>query len=124
MLTHRNVLAQLRATAQARHVGADDVLVSWVPPWHDFGLVRFIIAPVYFGTACHIVRPAIRTIPDWLQAISQVGATHTGAPDFAYRLACRLVDRPPSTSRRCATRRTAASRSACRPSSSSSSASG
>jgi acyl-CoA synthetase (AMP-forming)/AMP-acid ligase II len=91
MLTHRNVFAQLRATDEARHIGAGDVLVSWVPPWHDFGLVRFIIAPVYFGMACHIVRPAIRTIPEWLATISRVGATHTGAPDFAYRLACRLV---------------------------------
>jgi acyl-CoA synthetase (AMP-forming)/AMP-acid ligase II len=92
MLTQRNVIAQLRATDEAGHLAADDVCVSWVPPWHDFGLVRFVIAPVYFGMACHIVRPAIRTIPDWLAAISRVGATHTGAPDFAYRLASRLVD--------------------------------
>jgi fatty-acyl-CoA synthase len=92
MLTHRNVLAQLRATREAGYISVDDVLVSWLPPWHDFGLVRFMIAPVYFGMPCHIVRPAIRTIPDWLAAIARVGATHTGAPDFAYRLASRLVD--------------------------------
>jgi acyl-CoA synthetase (AMP-forming)/AMP-acid ligase II len=89
MLTQANVLAQLRATDD---LDRDDVLVSWVPPWHDLGLVRFMIGPVWFGTACHIVRPAIRTIPDWLATISRVGATHTGAPDFAYRLASRLVD--------------------------------
>jgi acyl-CoA synthetase (AMP-forming)/AMP-acid ligase II len=92
MLTHGNVLAQLSATQEGEHIGADDVLVSWVPPWHDFGLVRFMIAPVWFGMPCHIVRPAIRTIPDWLATIGRVGATHTGAPDSAYRLACRLVD--------------------------------
>jgi len=92
MLTHGNVLAQLRATEVAGHLASDDVLASWVPPWHDFGLVRFVIAPVYFGAACHIVRPAIRTIPDWLATIDRVRATHTGAPDFAYRLACSMVD--------------------------------
>ncbi len=92
MITHRSVLSQLRSTERAGHILPDDVLVSWVPPWHDFGLVRFMIAPVHFGTACHIVRPAIRTIPDWLSTISRLGATHTGAPDFAYRLATRLVD--------------------------------
>jgi fatty-acyl-CoA synthase len=92
MLTHRNVLQQLRATRDAGHIVEDDVFVSWVPPWHDLGLVRFMIGPVYFGTPCHIVEPAIRTIPDWLSTVSRVRATHTGAPDFAYRLACRLVD--------------------------------
>jgi fatty-acyl-CoA synthase len=92
LITQRNVIGQLRATAEAGHVVAEDVLVSWVPPWHDFGLVRVVIAPVYFGVPCHIVRPAMRTIPDWMATISRVGATHTGAPDFAYRLATRLAD--------------------------------
>jgi long-chain-fatty-acid--[acyl-carrier-protein] ligase len=92
MLTHRSVIAQLRSTALSGQLDSDDVLASWVPPWHDFGLVRFMIAPVWFGTACHIVRPAVRTIRDWLGTIGRVGATHTGAPDFAYRLAARLVD--------------------------------
>lgn len=91
ILTQRNVLAQLRATCVVDGLDSSDVLVSWVPPWHDFGLVRFVIAPVFIGAVCHIVRPAIRTIPEWLSTIERVRATHTGAPDFAYRLACRLV---------------------------------
>jgi acyl-CoA synthetase (AMP-forming)/AMP-acid ligase II len=68
------------------------VLVSWVPPWHDLGLVRFILGPVYCGAPCHLVQPAIRTIPLWLETASRVRATLLGAPDFAYRLAVRLAE--------------------------------
>lgn len=92
MIRHRNVLAVLRNYVGAYHVNTSDVLVSWVPPWHDLGLVRFIIGSVYNGAACHIVTPSIQTIPRWLETVTAVGGTITGAPDFAYRLAARLVD--------------------------------
>lgn len=92
MVRHRNVLAYLRASHDALEVHPHDVLVSWVPPWHDLGLVRFIIAAVCFGNPCHIVAPSIGTIGKWLETISDVGGTVSGAPDFAYRLATRLVD--------------------------------
>ena len=67
-------------------------MVSWVPPWHDLGLVRFMIGSVYNGAACHIVTPSIQTIPRWLETITKVRGTISGAPDFAYRLAARFAD--------------------------------
>jgi acyl-CoA synthetase (AMP-forming)/AMP-acid ligase II len=95
LVTHRNVIAYLRALDAAGRFLSDDVLVGWVPPWHDLGLHRFVIAAVVFGLPCHLVPPAVRTIPQWLATIERVGGTSTAAPDFAYRLACRLV--PPDT---------------------------
>jgi acyl-CoA synthetase (AMP-forming)/AMP-acid ligase II len=92
MIRHRNVLACMWANGEDGHIVRDDVLVNWVPPWHDLGLVRFVIACVYFGSPCHIVQPAVRTIPAWLEAVRRVGGTVTAAPDFAYRLATRMVD--------------------------------
>ena len=92
MLRHRNVLACLWANAEDGHIRRDDILVNWVPPWHDLGLVRFVIAAVYFGSPCYILQPAVRTIPAWLEAVGRVGGTVTAAPDFAYRLATRMVD--------------------------------
>ena len=92
MILQRNVVAYLRTSRSDQAVRSDDVLVSWVPPWHDLGLVRFLLATVYHGAVCHIVEPAVRTIPQWLAAISRVGGTYTAAPDFAYRLAARMVD--------------------------------
>jgi acyl-CoA synthetase (AMP-forming)/AMP-acid ligase II len=88
MVTHRNVLAYLDAT---RGIGADDIFVGWVPHWHDLGLMRFVIGSVYTGVPCHLVEPAIRTIPEWLRRIAEVGGTLTAAPDFAYRIATRMV---------------------------------
>jgi fatty-acyl-CoA synthase len=69
-----------------------DVFVQWVPPWHDLGLIRFVVAGAYMGAQCHIVEPAVRTIPQFLATVSRTRATVTGAPDFAYRLAPRMVD--------------------------------
>ncbi|HJX29910.1 MAG TPA: AMP-binding protein [Thermoanaerobaculia bacterium] len=92
VILQRNVLASLRIARDWLGIGPGDVLVSWVPPWHDLGLMRFVLGPVYFGAPCHLVAPAIRTLPLWLETISAVRGTVTGAPDFAYRLATRLVE--------------------------------
>jgi acyl-CoA synthetase (AMP-forming)/AMP-acid ligase II len=92
MIRHRNVIKCVAGSVRALHFGPSDVLVTWVPPWHDLGLIRFVVGTVYFGARTHIVQPAIQTIPDWLRTMSRERATVSGAPDFAWRLATRLVD--------------------------------
>jgi acyl-CoA synthetase (AMP-forming)/AMP-acid ligase II len=92
MIRQRNILSVLNSSQRAYEVDEKDVLVSWVPPWHDLGLVRFMIGAVQNAATCHIVTPSIRSIPRWLELVSEVRATITGAPDFAYRLAARLAD--------------------------------
>jgi acyl-CoA synthetase (AMP-forming)/AMP-acid ligase II len=92
VITQGNALASLEASRLVLDIGSRDVLAAWVPPWHDLGLLRFILGPVFFGVPCHLVPPAIRTLGLWLATASEVRATILGAPDFAYRLAARLVD--------------------------------
>ncbi len=92
MIRHRNVIACLASAVGALHFNPSDVFVAWVPPWHDLGLIRFVIGTVYYGGRTHIVQPAIQTIPEWFQTMSRERATVTGAPDFAWRLASRFVD--------------------------------
>ena len=92
VILHRNAIASLRVARDWLGLGSEDVFAGWVPPWHDLGLVRFILCPVYLGAPCHLVPPAIRTLPLWLRTASEVHATVLGAPDFAWRLATRLVD--------------------------------
>ena len=92
MILQRNIMVFLSANRSSAFVGAEDVMVDWVPPWHDLGLVRFIIAPMHTGSTCHIVEPAVRTIPKWIQTISRHRATYSAAPDFALRVAARTVD--------------------------------
>jgi acyl-CoA synthetase (AMP-forming)/AMP-acid ligase II len=92
VILQRNALASLAAARERLEIGPSDVLVGWVPPWHDLGLLRFILGPVYCGAPCYLVPPAIRTLPLWLRTAAEVRATILGAPDFAYRLATRMVD--------------------------------
>jgi len=92
IVLQRNVAASIASARDFLDPRAGDVLVGWVPPWHDLGLLRFLIAPVAFGVPCHLIPPAIRTIPEWFATIANAGGTITGAPDFAWRLATRLVD--------------------------------
>ncbi|MEO8034879.1 MAG: AMP-binding protein [Acidobacteriota bacterium] len=92
IVLQRNVIASLESARAMIQPEARDVLVGWVPPWHDLGLLRFVIAPLFFGLPCHLVEPAVRTIPRWLATIARVRGTISGAPDFAWRLATRLVD--------------------------------
>jgi acyl-CoA synthetase (AMP-forming)/AMP-acid ligase II len=92
LIRQRNVLTYLRGRNRVGDLGPDDVLVNWMPMWHDFGLVAFVVGAVYFGLGCHMLDPSIAALPDWLTTIDAVRGTHTGGPDFAYRLACRMVD--------------------------------
>ncbi|MBK5260360.1 MAG: AMP-binding protein [Thermoanaerobaculia bacterium] len=92
IVLQRNVMASLESARAMVEPVAGDILVGWVPPWHDLGLLRFVIAPLFFGLPCHLVEPAVRTIPLWLATIARVRGTITGVPDFAWRLATRLVD--------------------------------
>jgi acyl-CoA synthetase (AMP-forming)/AMP-acid ligase II len=91
MIRHRHVLAYLYQRGRDGHVVTSDVFVNWMPPWHDFGLVCFVISAVYFGTCCYQLEPRISVLPEWLSTIGDVGGTFTGGPDFAYRLAVRMV---------------------------------
>ncbi len=90
MISHRNVSAYLQGSSEG--LRSDDVFVNWVPPWHDLGLLAFVIGPVHYGVSCHLVEPAVRMVPRWLDTIARVGGTVTGAPDFGYRIAARIVD--------------------------------
>ncbi len=68
----------------------DDVLVSWVPFYHDMGLVRFLFGSLWFGRPLYQLEPSMRGIKRWIKLMSDVKCTITGAPDFGYRLAARF----------------------------------
>lgn len=92
MIRQRNAIETIRSINYENPFNLHSIHVAWVPPWHDLGLVRFIIGSVFVTAPCHIVPPAIHTIPKWLETVSRTGAKVTGAPDFAWRIATQLVD--------------------------------
>ena len=93
MLTHSNLLANVRAIGQAVGIRPDDVGVSWLPLYHDMGLIGAWLAPLYFGMPVAVLSPlAFLSRPErWLWALHRHRATLTAAPNFAYELAVRKI---------------------------------
>jgi 1-acyl-sn-glycerol-3-phosphate acyltransferase len=93
MLTHANLLANVRAIGRAVGVRPDDVGVSWLPLYHDMGLIGAWLAPLYFGLPVVVLSPlAFLSRPErWLWALHRHRGTLTAAPNFAYELAVRKI---------------------------------
>jgi len=71
----------------------DDVIVSWLPLYHDMGLIGGLLQPIFSGVPCVLMSPAyfLGRPLRWLEAISEYGGTISGGPDFAYRLCTERV---------------------------------
>ena len=93
VLTHGNLLANVRAIGQAVGVRPDDVGVSWLPLYHDMGLIGAWLAPLYFGLPVVVLSPlAFLSRPErWLWALHRHRGTLTAAPNFGYELAVRKI---------------------------------
>ena len=88
MLSHANLLANCEAIAAAFGTTRDSVLYSWLPPYHDMGLIGGILHPVLVGAPCHVTSPItiIRRPLRWLEAVSKLKVTFSGGPNFMYDL--------------------------------------
>ena len=94
MLTHANLLANIRAMGQVVQANASDVFVSWLPLYHDMGLIGSWLASLYFGFPLVVMSPlAFLARPQrWLWAIHRHRGTLAAAPNFAYELCLRKID--------------------------------
>jgi len=86
MITHANLMANMRAIEHTFSYNDKCVGVSWLPIFHDMGLVGSTLHPLYIGaplifmSPLHFIQRPIR----WLRAITKYRATHSGGPNFAY----------------------------------------
>ncbi|HEU4873754.1 MAG TPA: AMP-binding protein, partial [Pyrinomonadaceae bacterium] len=94
MVTHANVLENSAYIQHGFAHGPQSVSLSWLPHFHDMGLVDGIIQPLYSGFTGLLMSPAalLHNPARWLQAISRYGVTHSGGPNFAYDLCVRRID--------------------------------
>jgi len=92
MLNHANLLYNLKQITVAFNVSSQDVAVSWLPSYHDMGLIGTILGAIYAGTTLILMAPLdfLQRPIRWLKAITRYKATVTGGPNFAYDL---CVDR-------------------------------
>ena len=93
VLTHANLLANIRSIGEALQWGPQDVGVSWLPLYHDMGLIGAWLSLLYFGMPLAVMSPlAFLTRPErWLWAIHKHRATVSTAPNFAYELCVRKI---------------------------------
>jgi 1-acyl-sn-glycerol-3-phosphate acyltransferase len=93
LLTHDNLLANIRAIARGLEVQPSDVGVSWLPLYHDMGLIGSWLTCLHHGLPLTLLSPtAFLARPErWLWAIHQRRATLSAAPNFAYELCARRV---------------------------------
>lgn len=93
MLSHANVLHHCRDLRAGCGYGPDSVSVTWLPYFHDYGLIEGIVTPLQNGTPCHIMSPfAFLKRPfAWLNAISRLRATNSQGPNFAFDQCVRRI---------------------------------
>lgn len=93
MLTHENLLVNSAVTHTAFGHSQSSHALSWLPPYHDMGLIGTIMQPLYLGFPGTLMSPLdfLRKPRRWLQAISRYRATTSGAPNFAYGLCVRRI---------------------------------
>jgi len=92
-LTHANLLANIRSIGEAVQLTSEDVGISWLPLYHDMGLIGAWLTLLHFGTPLSVMSPlAFLTRPErWLWAFHKHRGTITAAPNFAYELCVRKI---------------------------------
>jgi natural product biosynthesis luciferase-like monooxygenase protein len=93
MLTHSNLLHNSAMLAHGFEYDENSQCVSWLPAYHDMGLIGGVLQPLYGGFPCTLMSPVsfLQRPVRWLQAISSRRATISGAPNFAYDLCARKI---------------------------------
>lgn len=88
MVTHQNIIRNLEFIRQCFSLRPESVSVSWLPSFHDMGLIDGVIGPCYNGFTGVLMPPVafIQKPVRWLKAIMKYKGTHGGAPNFAYDL--------------------------------------
>jgi len=93
VLTHANLLVNIRAMGRALRVTPADVFVSWLPLYHDMGLIGAWLGSLVYGFKYPVMSPlTFLSRPErWLRTIHRHGGTLSGGPNFCYELCLRRI---------------------------------
>jgi len=93
MLSHRNLLHNSALLRHSFEYTSESYCVSWLPIYHDMGLIGGVLQPLYGGFPCALMSPVsfLQRPLRWLEAISRYKATISGGPNFAYELCVRKI---------------------------------
>jgi acyl-CoA synthetase (AMP-forming)/AMP-acid ligase II len=93
MVTHGNLFHNYRMLHGFGQVQTGEIIVSWLPLYHDMGLIGNILYPIYAGARVVLMAPVafLQRPLRWLQAISRYQAICSGGPNFAYEMCVRKI---------------------------------
>ncbi|MBM3888405.1 MAG: AMP-binding protein [Verrucomicrobia bacterium] len=94
ILTHANLLANIRAMSQATQAGSRDVFVSWLPLYHDMGLIGAWLGSLHQAIPLVLMSPLtfLSRPQRWLWTIHRYRGTISAAPNFAYELCLKKIE--------------------------------
>ena len=95
MLTHQNILHNCRFISESFGASSNDIGMSWLPTYHDMGLIGGVLNPMYLGCTSYLMSPTafLQKPVRWLQTISQHRVSVSGGPNFAYDVCSKRVTR-------------------------------
>jgi acyl-CoA synthetase (AMP-forming)/AMP-acid ligase II len=92
-LTHQAVFNQLESYSRTLHLAPEDVIVSWLPLYHDMGLIAGFLMPILWGIPLVIMSPFewVRAPYRLMQAVSRYKGTLSWLPNFAYNFCAQKI---------------------------------
>lgn len=92
-VTHANLMHNEKLIQKAFGQTQNDLVVGWLPVYHDMGLIGNVLQPLYCGAESILMPPTsfLQSPTRWLAAISRYGATTSGGPNFGYELCCNRI---------------------------------
>ncbi len=86
MITHDNLINNVRDMSEKTPAPPGSISTTWMPNFHDYGLVAGVLYPLYVGMPAYLAttRSFLKRPASWLEAISRLQITHTGAATFAF----------------------------------------
>ncbi|AUG08681.1 AMP-binding protein [Pseudomonas sp. S09G 359] len=93
MVSQANLVSGIQDMEGGNRHDETSVMITWIPVYHDMGLVYGMLTPLYLGFAIYSLLPAVvlQQPVRWLQAVSKYRGTHSAAPNFAYELCINKI---------------------------------